>query len=95
MKDQHCNPEEAVQIFQDLGCKQAIAVHWGTFQLTDEALDEPPRALRAALHRAGVEESAFEVLAIGDTRHIRPRLQFVTLDQQMGGIAHHVHAVRI
>jgi len=95
MKDQHCNPEEAVQIFQDLGCKQAIAVHWGTFQLTDEALDEPPRALRAALHRAGVEELAFEVLPIGGTRHLPSRLQPVTLDLQIGGITHPGATVRI
>ncbi|NBD21353.1 MBL fold metallo-hydrolase [Aquabacterium fontiphilum] len=84
MKDQHCNPEEAVQIFQDLGCKRAIAVHWGTFQLTDEALDEPPRALRTALHRAGVCESTFAVLAIGATCPVSSRLHSVTTDHQSG-----------
>ncbi|MBC7701414.1 hypothetical protein [Aquabacterium sp.] len=38
MKNPHVNPAESVQIFKDLGCKRAMAVHWGTFQLTDEAL---------------------------------------------------------
>lgn len=95
MKDQHCNPEEAVQIFQDLGCKQAIAVHCGTFQLTDEALDEPPRALRAALHRAGIADLTFEVLPIGGTRPLPSRLQPVTLDLQTGDIADPSVAVRI
>jgi N-acyl-phosphatidylethanolamine-hydrolysing phospholipase D len=73
MKDQHVNPEEAVQIFQDLGCKQALAVHWGCFQLTDEALDEPPRALDVARRRQGLSESDFYTLAVGETRRIAPR----------------------
>jgi N-acyl-phosphatidylethanolamine-hydrolysing phospholipase D len=73
MKDQHCNPAESVQIFQDLRCKQAIAVHWGTFQLTDEALDEPPRALRTALHTQGIPQEQFAVLAVGQTRLIPKR----------------------
>lgn len=67
MKDQHVNPQEAVQIFDDLGCQRALAVHWGTFQLTDEALDEPPRALARALHAAGMAPETFRVLAIGET----------------------------
>ena len=79
MKDQHCNPDEAVQIFQDLGCKQALAVHWGTFQLTDEALDEPPRALQTALRAHGVTPERFQVVPVGATMKVRPR--WVSVDQ--------------
>jgi N-acyl-phosphatidylethanolamine-hydrolysing phospholipase D len=73
MKDQHVNPEESVQIFKDLECQRALAVHWGTFQLTDEALDEPPRALDAARRRAGLTEADFATLAIGQTWQLPPR----------------------
>lgn len=73
MKDQHCNPEEAVRIFQDLGCKRALAVHWGTFALTDEALDEPPRALARALASHGLGARDFFTLPIGGTERIAPR----------------------
>jgi N-acyl-phosphatidylethanolamine-hydrolysing phospholipase D len=73
MKDQHVNPEEAVQIFHDLGCKQAMAVHWGTFQLTDEPLDEPPRALALALKTAGMRPERFAVLAVGETMRVARR----------------------
>ncbi len=73
MKDQHANPEESVQIFQDLGCQQAMAVHWGTFVLTDEALDEPPRALARALHAQGMSADDFVVAAIGETLKVKPR----------------------
>ena len=73
MKDQHVNPEESVQIFKDIGCQRAFAVHWGTFQLTDEALDEPPRALARALHAQGMTSEQFQVLAIGQTLRVPPR----------------------
>ncbi len=68
MADQHTNPAEAVQVFLDLGAKAAIGVHWGTFSLSDEALDEPPRALAAARRAHGGAADNFEVLAIGQTR---------------------------
>jgi N-acyl-phosphatidylethanolamine-hydrolysing phospholipase D len=77
MKDQHVNPEEAVQIFKDLGCKQAMAVHWGTFQLTDEALDQPPRDLARALNHQGLNEQDFAVLAIGETKKMAPRCRAI------------------
>ena len=73
MKDQHVNPQESVQIFQDIGCKRAMAVHWGTFQLTDEALDEPPRALALALRQAGLPGDRFEAIAVGQTMRVQPR----------------------
>lgn len=73
MRDQHVNPAESVRIFQDLGCKRAIAVHWGTFTLTDEPLDEPPRALAVALHAAGIAPERFAALAIGQTSLVERR----------------------
>lgn len=75
MQDQHVNPAEAVQIFKDLGCKRALAVHWGTFQLTDEALDEPPRALIEALQAQNVDGQDFQALAIGQTWQLPPRVK--------------------
>ena len=73
MKDQHVNPDESVQIFHDIGCKRALAVHWGTFQLTDEALDEPPRALARALRAHALPSERFKAAAIGETWRIPQR----------------------
>ena len=73
MKDQHVNPADAVQVHRDLGARRSIGVHWGTFELTDEALDEPPRALARARRDAGLPDEDFVVLAIGETRKITPR----------------------
>lgn len=68
MAEQHINPAEAVQAFKDLGARQALGVHWGTFELTDESLDEPPRALAQALKAQGLSDQQFFLLAIGETR---------------------------
>ena len=73
MKDQHINPEEAVNIHFDLGAKRSIGVHWGTFEMTDESLDEPPKALAAARQAKGLTTDDFSVMAIGDTRLLAPR----------------------
>ena len=48
MKTSHMDPEEAVRVFDDLGARRAVAMHFGTFQLTDEARDEPGERLRKA-----------------------------------------------
>ena len=42
MRAMHMNPEEAVRAFLESRCRRAVAMHWGTFQLTDEPLGEPP-----------------------------------------------------
>ncbi len=73
MRSQHVDPAEAVQIHRDLAAERSIGIHWGTFQLTDEALDEPPRALARAAREAGLADDAFTVMAIGATRRFAPR----------------------
>ena len=74
MKTMHVNPEEAVRIHQDLEARYSLAMHWGTFQLTDEPLDEPPRRLADALAAAGIPPERFFVMRIGETRGIEPLL---------------------
>lgn len=73
MREQHLTPEEAVQVHLDLGARQSVGVHWGTFNLTDESLDEPPRALAQALQKQGLGERDFFVMAVGETRRLAPR----------------------
>ena len=65
MRDNHVDPEEAVRIFQMCGARHAMAHHWGTFQLTDEPIEEPPRKLREALRSAEIDEARFRVLKPG------------------------------
>ena len=70
MAEQHVNVHEAMKIHRDLRAKRSLGVHWGTFELTDEALDEPPKALAALRAAQGVVEDEFFVLAIGETRRV-------------------------
>ena len=63
----HMNPEEAVQTHRDLEARLSVAMHWGTYSLADESLDEPPRLLTESLRRAAVSEDSFRVLAINET----------------------------
>jgi N-acyl-phosphatidylethanolamine-hydrolysing phospholipase D len=73
MADQHVNPDEAVRIHRDLGAKRSLGIHWGTFALSDESLDEPPRALAEARQRHGVGAEEFFVVAVGQTRVLSRR----------------------
>lgn len=68
MQPVHMDPAEAVQARADLGARQAVGMHFGTFQLTDEAIDAPLDALRQARERAGLPLPAFDVLGFGETR---------------------------
>ena len=67
MQGQHMNPEDAVRAFQALGAARFVAMHWGTFKLTDEHLLEPPAFLREVWAHAGLPDSRLAVPAIGQT----------------------------
>lgn len=67
MQTVHVNPEQAVMAHQDLGSKKSIAMHFGTFQLSDEGIDEPVVDLHKALKKANIESEQFLVLKVGQT----------------------------
>ncbi|HEX2201741.1 MAG TPA: MBL fold metallo-hydrolase [Longimicrobium sp.] len=72
MRPAHMNPEEAVRAYGDLGGRGAlVAMHWGTFRLTDEDPLEPPVRLREAWRAAGHPPGDLHVLRHGETLVVR------------------------
>jgi L-ascorbate metabolism protein UlaG (beta-lactamase superfamily) len=67
MKPQHMNPGEAVQAHLDLGSAKSLAIHHGTVQLTDEAVDAPVLALEEAMSRHKIKKADFIVSEIGQS----------------------------
>ena len=67
MAAQHMDPADAVLAHRDLGGPMSLGIHWGTFQLTDEAIDAPLAALDRARAEAGLDEAAFLAPAFGTT----------------------------
>lgn len=73
MKTMHVNPEEAVQIHQDVNSAFSLAIHWGTFPLTAEEPGDPPERLKEALREAELSEEVFLAVPLGSTTPIPPR----------------------
>jgi hypothetical protein len=48
-----------------------LGVHWGTFRLTDEPMDEPPSRAAARWREAGLDEDRLWIAAFGETRSLR------------------------
>lgn len=65
MKGNHMNPAEAVQAMLDLEARFAIGIHFGTWQLTDEAIDAPLEELAKARAEKGIPEDRFFTLKPG------------------------------
>ncbi len=64
----HMDPVEAVECHRDLGSRQSVAIHWGTFLLTGEHIFEPPKKLAAAVAAKGLPPDSFVALGHGETR---------------------------
>lgn len=71
MKAMHMNPEEAVRAFVESRCRRAVAMHWGTFRLTDEPMGEPPLLLGNALDGQGISRESFCVADVGAQWEVR------------------------
>lgn len=72
MRPMHMNPEEAVQAFKETRCRRAVAMHWGTFRLTDEPMGEPPLLLESALRQQGIPAANFVTAGVGDCWEVTP-----------------------
>jgi N-acyl-phosphatidylethanolamine-hydrolysing phospholipase D len=68
MKAVHTTPEEAVQAFVDLNARVLLGIHWGTFDLAEEPLDEPPARMLAEVRRRGIGSEHGWILKLGETR---------------------------
>jgi L-ascorbate metabolism protein UlaG (beta-lactamase superfamily) len=72
MKSNHINPDEAVSIFETLRPGMAMGVHWGTVQLTFEAIDAPPRRLAELRRARGIADDRFIAPEVGQTFIVPP-----------------------
>ena len=68
MRPVHMNPEEAVQTNLDLRGKKMLGIHWGTFMMTDEPMDEPPVKLADAVKAKNLSPDDYWALKLGETR---------------------------
>ena len=71
----HMDPEEAVRVYTDLVSIHAegplplmLAIHWGTFRLTDEPMDEPPRRAAERWRALGLDPERLWISRFGETR---------------------------
>jgi len=67
MKHHHMNPQDAVMAHLDLKSQFSVAIHFGTFQLTDEAINEPVEELQRQLKNHSLNESQFVALKNGES----------------------------
>jgi L-ascorbate metabolism protein UlaG (beta-lactamase superfamily) len=70
MASQHMGPEEAGRAWEILGARNLLAMHWGTFKLTDEPVGEPPQRARAWFEAGGHDANRLWVMDVGETRRL-------------------------
>jgi N-acyl-phosphatidylethanolamine-hydrolysing phospholipase D len=68
MRSSHTTPEEAVQALEDARGRRLVPIHWGTFDLAEEPIEEPAERLQAEARRRGLEPGRLMLLRHGETR---------------------------
>ncbi len=72
MARNHIGPVEAVDVFQRLHAANALAIHWGTFQLASEGVNEAPQLLARTLRARGIPAGRFRAPEPGVAWDVRP-----------------------
>lgn len=67
MQVMHMNPDDAIKAHKDLGAKKSMGIHFGTFRLTSEGIEDPVTALKDGLTKAGLSEDDFIAPLFGQT----------------------------
>ncbi|HEX3035650.1 MAG TPA: MBL fold metallo-hydrolase [Thermodesulfobacteriota bacterium] len=70
MRATHVCPEEAVKIHMDVKSRYSVGMHWGTFIISDEDMDDPPKRLAECLRKMGISEEEFFFMQPGETLHL-------------------------
>jgi L-ascorbate metabolism protein UlaG (beta-lactamase superfamily) len=70
MEPQHMNPEDAGQAFERLRARHLVAMHWGTFKLTDEPIGEPPTRIARYFADHAIDPKSLWILDVGETRSL-------------------------
>jgi N-acyl-phosphatidylethanolamine-hydrolysing phospholipase D len=70
MSSQHVNPEEALTGFRALGAKNFLAMHWGTFKLTDEPVGEPRKRILDLWVESGLDPARLWLMDVGESRKL-------------------------
>ena len=71
MSSQHVNPEEALAGFLALGAKNFLAMHWGTFKLTDEPVGEPRKRILELWAESGLDPARLWLMDVGESRSLK------------------------
>jgi N-acyl-phosphatidylethanolamine-hydrolysing phospholipase D len=71
MEPQHIDPTEAARACEALHARNLLAMHWGTFRLTDEPIGEPPETLRAWWAERKLPDDRLWILGVGEARALR------------------------
>ncbi len=73
MHSQHMDPESSLRAWRDLGAGHFVGMHWGTFDLSDEAVDAGPQVLLREIAERGLDPRRFHILWPGGSVGLDPR----------------------